>query len=97
MQFNNEFSSSNDPCIEGGESIMLDAYPVVKEMREKYPRQFDTLTKVPVTFYRVHHSHDNNPCDMKFARPHIVLDKEGQVGEDPLFNCHHYCYIRSQP
>lgn len=66
---------------------MLDAYPVVKEMREKYPRQFDTLTKVPVTFYRVHHSH-NNPCDMKFARPHIVLDKDGQVGEDPPFNCH---------
>ena len=42
----------NDPYIEGGESILLDCYPVVKEMREKYPKHFDTLTKVPVTFQR---------------------------------------------
>lgn len=42
----------NDSYIEGGESILLDCYPVVKEMREKYPKHFDTLTKVPVTFQR---------------------------------------------
>ena len=45
----------NDPYIEGGESILLDSYPVVKEMRDKYPKHFDTLTKVPVTFQRYYH------------------------------------------
>ena len=39
-----------DECVEGGESILLDTYPVVEEMRRKYPKQFDTLTRVPATF-----------------------------------------------
>ena len=45
----------NDSLVEGGETVILDGYPVVKEMREKYPIYFDTLTKVPVTFQRQYH------------------------------------------
>lgn len=47
--------SRNDKVVVGGESILLDAYPVVLEMREKYPKEFDTLTRVPVSIQRVHY------------------------------------------
>lgn len=39
-----------DECVEGGVSTVLDAYPVVEELRMRHPKQFDTLTKVPVRF-----------------------------------------------
>ena len=42
-----------DKCVEGGESILLDAYAVVEEMRRKHPKQFDTLTKIPATFEKL--------------------------------------------
>ena len=31
-------------CVEGGESVLLDAFAVVKELKEKHPHHFDTLT-----------------------------------------------------
>ena len=34
---------------------MLDAYPVVKEMRAKHPKLFDILTKVQATYERIHY------------------------------------------
>ena len=30
----------------------MDAYPIVDEIRRKHPKQFDTLTRVPVRFVR---------------------------------------------
>ena len=47
--------SRNDKVVEGGESVLLDAYPVVLEMREKYPKEFETLTQIPVSVQRVHY------------------------------------------
>ena len=44
----------NDSCIEGGESILLDSYAVVKEMRKTHPQQFETLTRIPATFQKIH-------------------------------------------
>ena len=41
-----------DECVEGGMSVVLDAYPVVEEMRRKHSKQFDTLTRVPVRYAR---------------------------------------------
>ena len=38
----------------GGESLLLDTFPVLEEMRIKYPEEFDTLTRVPATFQRIH-------------------------------------------
>ena len=42
----------NDACVEGGESMLLDAFAVVEEMREKHPQHFATLARVPATFER---------------------------------------------
>ena len=38
----------------GGESRLLDTFPVLEEMRIKYPEEFHTLTRVPATFQRMH-------------------------------------------
>ena len=42
-----------DECVEGGESLLLDSYPVLEELRRTHPTQFDTLARVPVTFQRL--------------------------------------------
>ena len=44
-----------DECVEGGESILLDAYAVVEEMRKKHPQHFDTLVRVPATFEQIYY------------------------------------------
>jgi len=44
----------NDACVEGGESVLLDAFAVVEEMRVKHPQHFATLTRVPATFEKAH-------------------------------------------
>ena len=45
-----------DECVEGGESVLLDAFAVVEELREKQPHLFDTLARVPATFERIHYN-----------------------------------------
>lgn len=45
----------NDDDIIGGESILLDAYHVLEEMRAQHPTEFHTLTKIPATFQKIHH------------------------------------------
>ena len=47
--------SRNDSSIEGGESIMLDIFPVVEELRAKHPKHFEVLTRIPATFQRIHY------------------------------------------
>ena len=42
-----------DECVEGGENMLLDTYPVLEEMRRTHPKQFDTLARIPVTFQRL--------------------------------------------
>ena len=44
-----------DPCVEGGESILLDAFPVAEELRAEHPELFDVLTRVPATIQRIHY------------------------------------------
>ncbi len=34
---------------------MLDMFPVVEELRKKWPEHFNTLTRVPATFQKVHY------------------------------------------
>ena len=41
--------------MNGGESILLDAYPVMEELRQKHPEHFATLARVPATFQKVHY------------------------------------------
>ena len=45
-----------DECVTGGESILLDAYPVVEEFRRTHPKHFDTLTRIPVRLFISHYT-----------------------------------------
>lgn len=40
----------------GGESLLLDSYLVLEDMRVKHPEEFDILTKIPATFQRIHYT-----------------------------------------
>ena len=45
----------NDECVEGGESIIVDALAVVEKFRVTHPHHFSTLVRVPATFHRIHY------------------------------------------
>ena len=45
---------SNDECVSGGKHFLLDAYPLLLEMRKNQPQLFDTLTRLPGTFQKIH-------------------------------------------
>ena len=49
-----------DDCVEGGESIVVDTYPVIKQLRSEYPKHFDVLTRVPYTTHRTHDDIENS-------------------------------------
>ena len=38
--------------VEGGETLVADVVPVLEELREKYPKQFDILCTLPASFQR---------------------------------------------
>ena len=44
-----------DECVEGGESIIVDALAVVEKFRLTHPHHFSTLVRVPATFHRIHY------------------------------------------
>ena len=84
----------NDNSIIGGESLLLDTYPVLEELRNNYPEQFHILTRVPATFQKIHykrlvttriivnhgHSHRESPVHIVSQVPHIVLGEHEEVG-----------------
>ncbi len=45
--------------MEGGESIIVDAYPVIENLRKEYPKQFEVLTRVPYINHRTHDDIDS--------------------------------------
>lgn len=49
-----------DECVEGGESIFLDAFTIADEFRVNFPDLFHTLTTVPATFQKVHYDRFGN-------------------------------------
>ncbi|XP_035824799.1 gamma-butyrobetaine dioxygenase [Aplysia californica] len=67
-----------DQQVEGGESVFLDVFSIVDEFRAEYPHLFDTLTKVPATFQKVHYDRDY-PVHIVNQKPHIKLNHLGEV------------------
>ncbi|KAJ3182186.1 hypothetical protein HDU85_003228 [Gaertneriomyces sp. JEL0708] len=53
--------------VTGGESIFVDSFKAVEILKEKYPEDYEVLTKVPVTFHYI-----NDDRHMHFRRPTIV-------------------------
>lgn len=49
------FYISFDDSVDGGETVLLDLFPVLEELRERFPKLFQTLAEVPATFQKIHH------------------------------------------
>lgn len=67
-----------DEVIEGGESLLVDGFYVAEKFKKQYPEYFDTLTKIPVTFQKLHVK-DNKSEVMIHHRPHINLNHRGEI------------------
>lgn len=67
-----------DECVEGGDSIFLDAFDMADKFRVTYPHLFQTLTEVPATFQKVHY-HRDLPVHLVNQKPHIKLNHLGEV------------------
>lgn len=67
-----------DEEIEGGESILLDAFDVAEEFRKEHPEYFKTLSSVPATFQKLHIKNGKSEV-MIHHRPHIHLNHRGEV------------------
>eukprot|EP00730_Choanoeca_flexa_P006833 TRINITY_DN12229_c5_g2_i3.p1 TRINITY_DN12229_c5_g2~~TRINITY_DN12229_c5_g2_i3.p1 ORF type:complete len:455 (+),score=82.70 TRINITY_DN12229_c5_g2_i3:135-1499(+) len=42
--------------VTGGESILMDAFAIAQRLREAHPDAFDTLTRMPMVFEKVHYN-----------------------------------------
>ena len=62
-----------DECVEGGESVLLDAFAVVEELREKQPHLFDTLARVPATFERIHYNRLVDPRTASYSSSYVLI------------------------
>ncbi|XP_066281998.1 probable gamma-butyrobetaine dioxygenase isoform X3 [Branchiostoma lanceolatum] len=67
-----------NPEVQGGESVLLDAFPVVEHLRVHHPEDFNTLVRVPATFHKIHFDREYPVC-MRYQRPHIVLNPDKEV------------------
>ena len=46
--------SRYDSCVTGGDSYLVDAWYVARQMQRYHPQEFATLTRVPATFQKIH-------------------------------------------
>ncbi|CBY09584.1 unnamed protein product [Oikopleura dioica] len=68
----------NDEVVEGGESILIDAFEVAEHLKKHYPDEFETLSTVPVRFQKIHWEREN-PVHIEWEQPHIVLDTNKNI------------------
>ncbi|KAK3702638.1 hypothetical protein RRG08_042626 [Elysia crispata] len=67
-----------DDCVEGGDNIFLDVFDMADKFRVTYPDLFQTLTKVPATFQKVHY-HRDYPVHLVNQKPHIKVNHLGEI------------------
>ncbi|XP_065882710.1 gamma-butyrobetaine dioxygenase-like isoform X2 [Dysidea avara] len=67
-----------DYSVIGGESLLLDCYPILEDLRNNYPEQFHTLTRVPATFQSIHHT-GVPPTRFIHQVPHVVLGHHEEI------------------
>lgn len=67
-----------DQSVTGGTSTFMDIHKVANLLKQQEPEAFATLCRVPCTFQKDHMSR-SNPVVMKYKRPHISVNSEGEV------------------
>ena len=73
--------------MEGGDNIFLDAFDMADKFRAAYPDLFQTLTKVPATFQKVHyHRLERNAKLMGiFKHFQLKINQRTKLGLKELF------------
>merc|ERR1712226_1209571 len=66
------------PLTVGGDSFLLDVFAVAEELRVQHASHFDTLTRIPATFQKIHFDRES-PVYMRSHKPHIELNREGEI------------------
>ena len=64
-----------DPCIEGGESTIVDLFAVAEQFRIRHPEDFNVLTRVNASFYRINFD-VTPPAYCRNSRPVIETDSD---------------------
>jgi len=67
-----------DQDIMGGESSLADAFHAAEILRERDPKAFATLSRVPATFQKIHYDRPD-PVHLQYRRPHIQVNDSGAV------------------
>ena len=67
-----------DECVNGGESVLVDAMFAAEEFRRQHPVEFATLTKVAVTSLRIRYGW-KSPVHYGYQRPIISLGYNDEV------------------
>ncbi|ELT94056.1 hypothetical protein CAPTEDRAFT_227933 [Capitella teleta] len=67
-----------DDCVEGGDSLLVDAWHVAEQLKTSHPEHFETLARVPATLQKIHFDREK-PVYMKYQRPHIACNPRGDV------------------
>lgn len=64
-----QFLHCLESSVQGGDSLFVDSFKAVEELRQHHPIDFEVLTSVPVTFH-----YDNNGHYLRYRRTTIQLD-----------------------
>ena len=81
-----------DDCVTGGETVLVDSLFAAEEFRRLHPHEFATLTKAPVTYWRVRYGW-KKPAHYNYQRPIFTLGYNDEIicvhwyvqGEGPPF------------
>ena len=78
-----------DDCVKGGESVFVDAWYVAEMLRATYPEYFNTLTRVPATFQKIHFDREY-PVYMRYFNRSPILKTFGKenIGLHHDVNCY---------
>jgi len=67
-----------DDCVEGGNSILVDMFEAARLLRERFPKDFEVLTRVPVTFSITDYQ-KKDPIFVQHRKPIISVDYDGEI------------------
>ncbi|CBY35537.1 unnamed protein product [Oikopleura dioica] len=68
----------NDAMVEGGESVLIDAFEGAEHLKIAFPKAFEILSTVPIWFQKIHWEREN-PVYLEWEQPHIVVDFNGDI------------------
>jgi gamma-butyrobetaine dioxygenase len=72
-----------DECVDGGLTMLVDAYNELNILRRDHPQHFKALASIPYSMHRIHDNTSelklSNNWRLSYTRPHVSLDRHGRV------------------